>query len=827
MIVLNLRFGPMESIIENKVGGKDQKIICYHCGDLCLDEHILFDGKNFCCNGCRTVYDILKENDLCNYYDLEKNPGITLKSRDFGEKYNFLAQEEIQDKILDFREGNTAKVHFYIPGIHCSSCIWLLENLYKIKDGIRYSRVHFTKKELFIDFNPDIISLKELVSLLATIGYEPFISLEQETRKKQKSVNRELLIKIGIAGFSFGNIMLLSFPEYFGFEGIDDLVIQRFISWLNVFLALPVVFYCSIDYFKSAYTGLRQKYINIDVPISLGIITLFIVSVVYVSFRIGPGYLDSLSGLLFFLLVGRWIQNKTYEGLSFERDYRSYFPLAVNRIKNGSFQTVAVKDLKENDLILIRNQEIIPADSILTSLEAYVDYSFVTGESEPILKKQNDLIYAGGRQIGPSIQLTVQKPVSQSYLTQLWNNEAFDKGEESQLDSMINRISKYFTAAVLLIAFSGLIIWLGINTGKAWFVFTAVLIVACPCALSLSTPFTLGNAMNIFGRNHLYLKNTHVLEKMMKITHIVFDKTGTLTHGREGSINFNGEPLDQQENGWISQLLSNSTHPLSRRIMTRFFPDASGVESIHDFKELKGKGISGIVEGHEIRIGSLELANHKMKGMNISAAREDFRHSQVHVFVDGRHRGYFSVENNYRPGLKELIRTLGSRYDLTILSGDRETEKKNLQSFFPAGAHMKFNQQPEQKLEYIESIQKRGARVLMLGDGLNDAGALVKSDLGMAVTEDITAFTPASDAILDASRIHLLDQFLGFSLTSRRIIIASFIISFLYNIVGMSFAIFGKLTPIVAAILMPVSSISVVIFATFAVNGMARIKKLI
>ena len=827
IILLNPGFQPMESIQGNKISAKDKKIICYHCGDLCLDEHVFYDDKNFCCHGCLTVYDILKQNDLCNYYQLEKNPGISLKSRDFGEKYNFLTQEEIQDKILDFREGTTAKVHFSIPGIHCSSCIWLLENLYKLKEGIRYSRVHFTKKELFVDFNPDLITLKELVSLLATIGYAPYISLEQETRKKQKSINRELLIKIGVAGFSFGNIMLLSFPEYFGFEGIDDLIIQRFISWLNVLLALPVVFYCSTDYFKSAYAGLRQKYINIDVPISLGIITLFVVSVVYITFRIGPGYLDSLSGLLFFLLIGRWIQNKTYEGLSFERDYRSYFPLAVNRIEDGSPRTVVVRDLRENDMIQIRNQEIIPADSILHSPEAYIDYSFVTGESEPVLKNQDDLIYAGGRQIGPSIQLKVQKPVSQSYLTQLWNNEAFGKPENSQLDSMINRISKYFTATVLIIALTGLTIWLGINAEKAWFVFTAVLIVACPCALSLSTPFTLGNTMNIFGRNHLYLKNTHVIEKMMKITHVVFDKTGTLTQSREGSISFNGRPLDAQEKSWISQLLSNSTHPLSRQIVHQFSREQVSSKSTQDFREVKGKGITGIIEGHEIRIGSMNLANDPLKDKGRPAVGEDFTHSQVHVFIDGTHRGFYRVENHYRRGLKDLIQVLGNRYQLSVLSGDRETEKKNLQSLFPAGTRMEFNQQPEQKLNYIESIQANGARVLMLGDGLNDAGALIKSDLGIAVTEDITSFTPASDAILDAKKIHDLDQFLDFSITSRHIITASFVISFIYNIVGMGFALTGKLTPIVAAILMPVSSISVVIFATFAVNSMAKLKKLI
>jgi len=817
----------MGHLPQNKIDQQDKQIECYHCGDICQDEHVLFDEKNFCCNGCKTVYEILRENNLCNYYDLEKNPGITLKNRDFGEKYNYLDNEEIQDKILDFCEGQTAKVHFYIPTIHCSSCIWLLENLYKLKEGIRYSRVNFTQKEVFIDYNPLILTLKDLVATLATIGYEPYISLEQETRKKQKSVNRDLLVKIGVAGFCFGNIMLLSFPEYFGFEGIDDKIIQRFISWLNVALVLPVVFYCSTDYFKSAFTGLKQKYINIDVPISLGIITLFIVSIIHVSFQIGPGYLDSLSGLLFFLLIGRWIQNKTYEGLSFERDYRSYFPLAVTLVINSTHKTVPVRDLRENDIIRIRNNEILPADSILLSKEANIDYSFVTGESEPVKKNKNDLIYAGGRQMGTSIELAVQKTVSQSYLTQLWNNEAFKKEESSQIESMINRISKYFTATVLIIAFSGLVTWLSIDPFKAWFVFTAVLIVACPCALALATPFTLGNTMNVFGRNHFYLKNSHTVEKLMKISHIVFDKTGTLTNSKKGHIIFEGESINIKEKSWISNLLTNSTHPLSRRILTSYFHDMFTHHPIQRYHEIKGKGIYGNVDGHHIKIGSAAFLNGEIANQQSFSDIKDPRYSKVYISIDGHPKGVFFIENNYREGLDSLMDHLGKYFKLTVLSGDRETEEENLKSIFPSGTLMKFNQKPGEKLDYIHFLQKNGEQVMMLGDGLNDAGALVKSHLGVAVTEDITSFTPASDAILDAEKLAKLDKFISFSHTSKNIIIASFIISFFYNILGMGFAIMGKLTPIIAAILMPASSISVVLFATFAVTMMARINKLI
>ena len=424
---------------------------CFHCGDDCEKEHIVFDDKDFCCNGCKTVYEILNQNDLCTYYDLDKNPGISLKSKKFDDKYAFLDNDEVSRLILDFKDELLAKVTLFVPAIHCSSCIWLLENLYKLTDGINHSRVNFVNKEISLDYEPEVISLREIVELLATLGYEPSISLENSEKKSKKSVNRSLYLKIGVAGFAFGNIMLLSFPEYFGFEGLEP-EIQIFLSFLNIFLSLPVVFYCSSDYYRSAWSGLQQRIINIDVPISLGIIVLFLRSLYEIISQSGPGYLDSLSGLLFFLLVGKWFQNYTYQGLSFERDYKSYFPLAVFKKVGDRFESITVNQVEKGDIIRVRNQEIIPVDSILISESANIDYSFVTGESSPVSKSEGEYIYAGGRQLGGSIELNAVKRVSQSYLTQLWNNDAFTKNKEESFELMINRVSKYFTIAVLILA---------------------------------------------------------------------------------------------------------------------------------------------------------------------------------------------------------------------------------------------------------------------------------------------------------------------------------------------------------------------------------------
>ncbi|MGF1637145.1 MAG: heavy metal translocating P-type ATPase metal-binding domain-containing protein [Cyclobacteriaceae bacterium] len=802
---------------------KDKRKVCFHCGDTCPQQSVHFDARDFCCDGCKTVYEILSSNDMCNYYDLEKSPGISLKSRDFEDKFAYLESDEIIRIVLDFYEGDKAKGTFSIPSIHCSSCIWLLENLHKLREGVQNSRVNFGNKEVQIDFNPQIISLRQLAELLATLGYAPNISLENQDKKKNKIVNRGLYLRIGVAGFAFGNIMLLSFPEYFGFEGIQDFSIKRALSFINILLAIPVATWCSSYYYKSAWAGLRQGIVNIDVPISIGILALFIRSLYEVLSMAGPGYFDSLAGLLFFLLTGRWFQSYTYQGLSFERDYKAYFPLAVNKIIEGKSEPVMVRSLSKGDIISVRNHEIIPADCRLISAKANIDYSFVTGESDLQSRIQSDYIYAGGRQSGEAILLEIVKPVSQSYLTRLWNNEAFAKDKDSGFQTLINTISKHFTIVVLTLAMGGLLYWLwATDTSKAIQVFTAVLIVACPCALSMATPYTLGSTMRVFGRMGFYLKNAAVIEKLTSISHIVFDKTGTITLSSESELQYKGEPLSEKQQSIIAALSGNSIHPLSRRISAYLVKSELMPIQLQDYRELPGEGIEALVNGDVYRLG---------KGDFVLASNEnpveDEKASMVHFTINNIYIGRFVIGNKYREGLAGVIERLQKKYRLSLLTGDSNRESAILQNYFPRATDILFDQKPEDKLQFVKQQQEKGEKMLMIGDGLNDSGALQQSELGISITEDISGFTPASDAILSAQAFARLPDFLNFCNLSRKVIIVSFVISFMYNVVGLSFALAGLLTPLVAAILMPLSSITVVVFATVSINILARARQII
>lgn len=785
------------------------KVNCYHCGLECTTDRIDFDQKSFCCNGCKTVYEILNQNELSCYYDLEKAPGTV--PGDIQGKFEYLDNQDIAQQLIEFDDLETTVVNFYIPTIHCSSCIWVLENLQKLHQGIKISLVNFPKKEVRITYRKSEISVREVVETLASIGYEPYISLDDAKASGHK-VNRRLIYQVAVAGFAFGNIMMLSFPEYFQ---MDEYWLNRFKPFfrgLMFLLSLPALLYSGRDYLLSAYKGLTHHMLNIDVPISLGILVLFFRSTYEIVTHTGQGYFDSMSGLIFFLLLGKVFQQKTYGFLSFERDYKSYFPIAVTRITpdNGN-QNISVHEIEQGNRLLIRNEEIIPVDSVLINGDALIDYSFVTGESLPVAKKSGDKLFAGGKQTNGAIELEAIQSVKQSYLTQLWSNEVFVKNEAKDIKSLTDSISRSFTVIILVIATIAGIYWFFNDRTIAFEVVSAVLIVACPCALALSAPFALGNMIRIFGKNKFYLRNSHVIEVISKIDTLVFDKTGTITSNRQSHIKYEGEKLSVKEQGMIKTLLRSSNHPLSRMLYDQIKAKETG--KLSSFREIASKGIEGTIEDSKIRLGSASFTG---------ASQDDDLNTAVHVVIGTDIRGKFIFMNTYRKGLKQMVRELGRLFRLSILSGDNAGEQSNLVSILPENSHILFNQKPEDKLTFIKTQQEKGHHIMMMGDGLNDAGALAQSNVGIAISENINVFSPACDGILDACRFEMLPAFIKLSQKTMGVIKLSFVMSFLYNIIGLMFAISGNLTPIVAAILMPISSVSVVIFATVSTNFLAK-----
>ncbi len=778
---------------------------CFHCGDKIGKDRISFDEKEFCCSGCKTVYEILSSNKLGQFYQLNARSGIRPESSETA--FDYLDTKEIYDKVVDFSEDKTAIVTFKIPVIHCSSCIWLLESLSTINPAIQYSQVQFTQKTLQVYFNPQTLPLSRLADQLSQLGYRPQINLETSSRKTEKT-DKSLLIKLAVAGFAFANGMLLSFPEYVEMVlGTTDYWMQQykhFFRFVMFLLATPVVFYSASDYFKSAYFGLKNKIINIDVPIVLGILVLYGRSIYEVLTDYGPGYFDTLCGLLFFMLLGKMFQKRTYNALSYDRDYKSFYPIAVTKLdENNNSQNILLSELKIGDRILVRNQEIIPVDSILLQGEAHIDNSFITGESSAVSKEPGERIYAGGKQLGPALQLEVIKNVDQSYLTQLWNKEAFKKKEHG-LDNLTNHISKYFTIAILLITLVAGIYWSTVDFEKMFQVVSAILIVACPCALALSAPFTFGHIMRILGRNKFYVKDAYTIEKLAKTDTLVFDKTGTLTKSKGTLIRWSGDHLTEQDLSNLKSLLINSNHPLSKALYEHL--DVVDEKFIcSNFQDIPGKGYSAEIRGIYYKIGSARFNNQTSENTETA----------VYISKNNEFLGKFIFNNEYRPNLKALFNQLKD-YGIFVLSGDNDSEKNELRKIIPLAKDFLFDQDPESKLSFIEERQTKGDNVVMLGDGLNDAGALKQSNVGIAVADDTNSFTPSSDVIMSGSKVPILHQYLQLSKDAIKIVKFTFAISLLYNVIGITIAVLGYMSPLVAAILMPISSITVVAFTSAA-----------
>lgn len=794
---------------------------CFHCGEVCPEPPVTVNGKSFCCAGCRTVYEILEENGLCQYYDLENRPGISLKGQpEHAARFAYLDDEGLQQRLLDFSDGRLARVTFHLPQIHCASCVWLLENLRRLQAGVLESEVDFLRREIAISYRTEEISLRQVVELLAGLGYEPEITLdsglrEEKARQADLLQDKGLTQKLAVAGFCFGNVMLFSFPEYLAGPGELSERWRLFFAMMNVLLSLPVLFYSSTEYLISAWRSLRRRTVTIDVPISLGIAALYSRSLYEILTGVGSGYMDSFTGLIFFLLIGKFVQRRTFASLAFDRDYRAYFPLAVTLKEGETERAIPVSSLEVGQTIRVRSGELVPADGRLLAVGCQVDYSYVTGESEPVERRQGELVYAGGRIAGAAVELEVVKEVSQGYLTRLWNHDAFRKEKEEQFEAAVDAVSRYFTAAVLGIAAIAALFWLFRDPGIAAHVFTSVLIVACPCALALSTPFTAGTALELLARSGLYLKNPGVVERLARIDAIVFDKTGTLTSTHQVEVERVGEPLTDREGRQLAGALRNSLHPLSRRLLTAL-PGGNGAAT--GYREEPGKGLRCAVDGQEIVVGSRAwLVENGAPAEEVPPGPAG---SAAFVAIDGRAKGYYRFRSAYREHIGGLFAALRERFGLFLLSGDNDRERERLLPFFGDAGRMRFDQSPGDKLAFVERLQEKGDRVMMVGDGLNDAGALRQSEVGIAVAEG--SFSPACDGILDADRLARLPVFLRFARGCRRIVMVSFGLSILYNAVGLSFAVQGVLSPLLSAVLMPLSSVSVIAFATATTHLLAR-----
>lgn len=694
-------------------------------------------------------------------------------------------------------------MRFSLPTMHCASCVWLLERLPHVQTGLISAEVDLQRKTIVVDVAPGELSVRDVAELLRSFGYEPLIHVEgnELSREQQRrEATRGLYLRLGVAGFAMGNIMMFSIAQYLahrnGTPNIDGTLVAVF-TWLSIGLSVPVYVYCASPWLRSALTALRQRTVNLDVPVALGITTLFVRSIADIAIGASEGFLDSFAGLVFFLLIGRVFQQKAFDAVTFDRTVRSFFPLSVRRDTPFGEEVVGVDAVRVGDTIAIRNGEVVPADAVLLSPVGYIDYAFVTGESVPVECARGAMIYAGGKVVGTALQLTATKPVSQGYLASLWERSSARTSRDGYR-TLSDRFGRAFIWTVIAIALVGFTLWLP-DLPMALSVFTAVVIIACPCALTLAAPITLGSAMGILGRRMMYAKNIDVLAALDSPGAVVFDKTGTLTSS-QSQVVFNGDELTTEQYVALVSVASHSTHPVSRGL-------ASGVafaKNVVDVTEVAGQGITGIAYGHRVHIGSM----HFLAEYGISDLGQFNRHAAL-VAIDERVVGELTPRAELREGVGELLSALRQRgMHCELLTGDSDRDRDLFASWFEQDA-MTFRASPSDKVDHLEQLRRR-CRVLMIGDGLNDMSAMAIADVSIAVTENTSTLAPASDMIIPATYVHRIADLIRYAHSLRNVIRVALWFTILYNVVVLTIALTGRLTPVITAIMMPLSSLLVI-----------------
>lgn len=787
---------------------------CVHCGDPLGNEALVYEGRDFCCAGCKTVFTLIHEHGLEGFYDVAGAVGP--RNAASQTDYAYLDDEETMRKVCEYVDDTSIRVNFMAPAIHCASCLWLLERLPRLYPAVRRSRVDLLARRITIVIDRKTGKLSEVARWLERLGYPPELRLDNVVgstadRKRKGGDTDRLGLKIGIAGFAAGNVMLLAIPEYFGMSMADVATWRPLFSAISIALALPVLAFSGGSYLRGAYRSIRYRRLNIDMPIALGMIAMFGHSVYEIMSGTGAGYLDSLLGLIFFLLVGRWFQRQTHRRLAFDRDYRSYLPLAARvRTKNG-VRPIRLDKLTTGHQVEIADGELVPADAILVEGLAALDKSYITGEDEPQPVAVGGTVFAGSRQRGEKIIIELTGQVDSSYLARLWSESSITDTDEATAtearatSKLLDKVGQYFTVVTLVIAALTFAYWAPESLSIALRAATAVLIVACPCAASLSLPFVYGRLAAIASQKGLAIRDALVVERFAEVDASAFDKTGTLTRRDSLAVTELYSPQTVQ----ASQLLAlarQSTHPVSQALVQHL--QASGEVAalaetlvLEQVEEHVGEGLRAVIQGRHLFLGK--------PGARLVA---DHSAASVVFTIDDRVCASYRLQSAVRQGASQLVAFAKTQGEVMLISGDGDQERERWEGMFGEG-NCAFRQNPTDKLRLIDGLRAAGKHVLYLGDGLNDAGALKAAYVGIAVADEGGGFNPACDAILAAEAVDGFEKLWRFLAGGRALVYAALALAIAYNLGGLAFAVTGNLQPVVAAILMPISSLTIIAWA--------------
>ena len=799
---------------------------CFHCGLPLPDknpfiEKIKGQEREFCCFGCLSVCKVIFDAGLEGFYQRTPEGSVLAPPPETPKDLGFYDIDEVQSEYITELDisAEARDIHLLVEGIHCAACVWLIERTLSRMEGVLSTNVNLSGKRLHLRWDNGRIQLSSILRRLADIGYSAAPYDPEVAEGALKKQNRALLFRMAFAGFAMMNLLWISIALY---NGADKGEFRSLFHWVGFALATPTLLYSGWPFLKGAWTGLRQWHLGMDLPIAIGASTTYLYST-YVMLgytQSGEVYYDTVVNFLFVILVGRHLESLSKRhAVAANQRLLDLQPRVATVLRNNNTQIVAIRSVKMGEIVLIKPGESIPVDGIVVEGQSAVNEAMLSGESLPCNKKPGDIVSAGTINTHGALTVKVEGLLKNTALGRIIRMVEEAQASKAPIQCIADRIVPWFVAITLLLATATFLWWYKENFELALMAATSVLIITCPCAFGLATPMAIAVASGLGARNGILIKNGEVLESLAEVTHFVFDKTGTLTEGKMKlqEIICTGKFIKDELLDKAAVLESHSEHSIAKAITHA--AESKGLverkDSLMDFVNKPGFGVSGLVDGTKIIIGTADwliknnikinellqssVGNYEQKGITCS-----------HIAVDGQHAGMFAISDQLRPQAQYLIEELRQQgVRMTMLSGDRKTVVEAIANEL-GGMDTIAEVLPEHKDEVIARLQKQGEKVAMVGDGVNDAPALIRADVGIAVGSGTDVSMESADIVLIHDDLAKVSQASALSRRTLRAIRQNIGISFSYNIIMVPLAMMTFVTPLVAAISMPISSLLVI-----------------
>lgn len=767
---------------------KQPSMKCKHCNEKNNTN------SEFCCLGCKLAYDVIKKFDLENYYQLCKsiynvNP---MKAYELTNELDYISHVKT--------EKDENSINLIVEGIHCGSCIWLIENTLKKQLHVKNARINMSTKRLVIEWIGEINAINELVQIIQKLGYK-LIPFSPDASENENIKYEKFLLKcIFIAGLASVSVMMISMGIWIGnFSGEIGKYMRMIFHILTAMIAFPAVLYAGEPFFKSALTAIKAKRTNMDIPISLGIITALLISIIETFAGKEFTYFDASVTLIFFLLIGRYLDLKT-RNLALQRAQNLIFAQArsVTVEENNKLKLVAINKVKGGDIAFVAMGEKIPIDGYIIEGDTNVDNSLINGETLPLAKQKGDYVNAGTINLGNPIKIKIDKIGDKTLLGEIIKLMEQAEQGKSKYMQLSDKIAGFFTPTILLLSLLTFIIWIfqaDLLTASIHAI--SVLIITCPCALGLAIPVAHVVASSKLMNDGILIKTSDALEKLANIDSVIFDKTGTITYGKLTPQNL--EDLKESELQLIASLASQSKHPLSNALSKVY----SGPLLKLKVTEHKGKGLEATYNKAIIKLGSKKFCE----------VKDDSKDSFTEVwFSTGDTLKRIVFTDSIREDALDTISYFAKTLSLPcyLLSGDKLQVVEKVASAIGISNYEALVD-PKQKYEFITKLIKDGYRPLMVGDGLNDSAALKAAFISISPASGLEISQTASDIVFQKDQLIAVKQSHIIAKSSQEVIKQNLLLSACYNLITVPIAMLGFASPIVAAIGMSLSSIVVVV----------------